>query len=71
MKEWQCVGHNPTRWALGEREGERLVSPQAQVRRNADGSWSWYALGRFLGLAPSRLTAMEDAERAITGAVRS
>ncbi len=50
--EWNCIGHNPTTWSCGV----------ATVSREADGWWRWDT-GGYNGRMPSRLTAMEQAER--------
>ena len=50
--EWNCVGHNPAEWSCGV----------ASVRRESDGWWRWDTGGRN-GRSPSRVTAMEQAER--------
>ncbi len=61
MMEWQCIGHNPTTWALGRREGERLEGIVAQVTRRDDGKWNWRC-GDQQGIEPSCETAQEAAE---------
>ena len=66
---WGCVGHNPTRWALGEPVGNRLSNVRACVVRFSTGSWGWAVFDQSgkaepdrRGVEPSRDTAMFAAE---------
>lgn len=60
--EWQCIGHNPTRWGLGTREDDQIVDIVATVQRRDDGRWWWF-VSRLCDIEPSRETAMAAAER--------
>ena len=59
--EWQCVGHNPTKWGSGKRDGEFLQDIIAVVERNKNGTWSWRVKldgDTAFGIEPSRETAI-------------
>ena len=60
--QWACIGHNPTRWALGRLCGNLLADIIAYVHRNPEGDWSWQ-VGHFQGKEPSRETAMGESEK--------
>lgn len=60
--EWACVGHDPTRWALGKRDGRVLSPVYAVVTRGPSGRWLWQILGGREGIEPSRETAMATVE---------
>lgn len=64
--EWQCIKHNPTTWALGRREGDRLVGIVAWVTRSESGHWGWYVAtnrGPACGIEPSRELAIDSASQ--------
>lgn len=68
-REWACVGHNPTTWILGVRNGDRVGKVIASVNREPSGAWYWVwwnmDLGRppMFGIEPSRVHAMRTAIR--------
>jgi len=71
--KWGCVGHQPTQWMLGEPCGDQLVKPRAYIARCVNGSWSWACYDRWgwpsldrRGIEPSRITAMEAAEKELS-----
>jgi hypothetical protein len=71
--EWGCTGHQPTRWMLGERHEDRIVNYQACVVRQDNGSWGWACYDNSnrpdpdrRGIEPSRITAMEAAEKELS-----
>lgn len=65
-KVWQCIGHNPTLWALGTHESNGLLANvMARVDRTHVGQWRWMSKDHF-GIEPSRELAMNAAEKAIS-----
>lgn len=64
MKEWQCIGHNPTTWALGDNINGEMHNVIANVKRLKDGSW-YFSTYNFSGSEPSRIEAMKTAEKFI------
>jgi hypothetical protein len=71
--EWGCTGHQPTRWMLGERHEDRIVNYQACVVRQDNGSWGWACYDPEVhpsrdrrGIEPSRITAMQAAEKELS-----
>lgn len=52
--KWVVIGHNPTRWALGEIEDDIIKNIIARVTRKANGSWMWMEYKYNLwGIEPS------------------
>lgn len=64
---WQCVGHNPTEWALGTQIGNEMTEIRAWTRRQKDGSWRWEAPPAH-GTSPSREEAIEAASASLQNA---
>lgn len=62
---WQCVGHKPTRWALGIQEGEQLTNIVARCTRLHSGQWVWFPMfTHHPGLVePSLDCAIETAQK--------
>lgn len=61
MKEWQCTGHNPTTWTLGDNNGGFMENVIASVKRLDNGKW----LAKTENLStvePSRIEAMKSCE---------
>jgi hypothetical protein len=63
--EWQCIGHHPTKWALGNVADSKMSNVLANVTRDKDGSWLWVTLGGWSGREPSRIAAIEAAEQSV------
>lgn len=71
--EWQCVGYNPTTWALGHHieqgcwaEDGRLTDIRALIARLFNGRWGIRFLPDWVGFIdtePSRETAMDAVEQ--------
>lgn len=40
-ERWECVGHNPTRWALGVVESGQITCPRATLMHQKNGRWTW------------------------------
>lgn len=71
--EWGCTGHQPTRWMLGKRNGNRLTNAVAYIIRCRNGSWGWALFDETggpdvdrRGIEPSRETAMDAAEKELS-----
>lgn len=63
---WQCVGHNPTRWALGRYEDGEMKDIRALVFCLSNGRW-----GVFSYLTGQDLLRVSQAERRLWTRLRS
>lgn len=75
--KWGCVGHQPTRWVLGDTIKNRLVKAHAYIIRCSNGKWGWACYDADggpnpdrRGIEPSRITAMEAAEKELSRMTR-
>ena len=62
---WHCVGHKPTRWALGIQDGQQLTNIVARCTRLRSGPWVWFPMfTHHAGLVePSLDCAIEAAQK--------
>jgi hypothetical protein len=54
-KVWECLEHNPRRWALGI----------ADVTRTLSGAWLWRTKNGRMGVELSQILAMKAAEKGL------
>lgn len=62
---WHCIGHNPTRWGLGEfiEEYNQLAYLVATIERLKSGQWAVMIPNHYCLHQPSRIEAMKEVER--------
>lgn len=67
-RTWNCIGHYPTKWALGIKHKEKLQDVKAVAIRNSNGSWDWYTTTLPIphhGNDPSLSEAIKSSEKAL------
>lgn len=58
MRQWNCIGHDPTTWGLGEVKDGLMHNIVGRVQRRKYGKWMFFT-DNFSGAEPSRIEAIK------------